>query len=60
MTPEKRSIVYTSVAGLVPVLVAAGYLTDALGQAVLNLVASGITVATLLLARKNTPVKKAK
>jgi NADH:ubiquinone oxidoreductase subunit 4 (subunit M) len=57
MTPEKRSIVYTSVAGLVPVLVAAGYLTDALGQAILNLVAAGIAVAALIMARKHTPKK---
>ena len=59
MTPEKRSIVYTSAAGLVPVLVAAGFLTDALGQAILNLIAAGISVYALLLAKRNVP-KKAK
>ena len=58
MTPEKRSIIYTSAAGLIPVLVAAGFLTDALGQALLNLLASGIAVAALIMARKHTPTKK--
>lgn len=55
MTPDKRSILYTSAAGIVPVLVAAGFLTDALGQALLNLLAAGISVAALLMARKHTP-----
>jgi len=58
MTPEKRSIVYTSAAGLVPVLVAAGFLTDALGQAILNLIAAGISVYALLLAKKHVPKAK--
>lgn len=58
MTPEKRSIIYTSAAGIVPVLVAAGFLTDALGQAILNLIASGIAVFALVLAKKNTPKKE--
>ena len=53
MTPEKRSIIYTTAAGLIPVLVAAGFLTDALGQAILNLVASGIAVAALVMAKKH-------
>ena len=57
MTPEKRSIVYTSAAGIVPVLVAAGFLTDALGQALLILLASGIAVYALLLAKHNVPKK---
>lgn len=58
MTPENRSIIYTSVAGIVPVLVAAGYLTDELGQAILTLIASTISVAALVMARVHTPVKK--
>jgi uncharacterized membrane protein len=53
MNASTRKTIYTTVAGLVPLLVALGFFTDEVGQAVLNLVASGLTVATALLARKN-------
>ena len=53
MSPEKRTIVYQLTAAIVPVLVAAGLLSDKLGQAILGLVASGITVAVALMAKKH-------
>jgi len=58
MTPEKRSIVYQLTAAVVPILVATGYVSDKLGQAILGLVASGITIAVALMAHRNTPKAK--
>lgn len=53
MTPANRKLIYSTAASVVPVLVALGFLTDELGKAILGLVASFITVASLLLAKNN-------
>lgn len=53
MNPKTREAIYTSVAGLVPVLIAGGFLTDELGKAILGLVSAGLTVFALLVAKKH-------
>lgn len=55
MKPADRKLIYSTAASVVPVLVALGFLTDELGKAILGLVASFITVVSLLLARANVP-----
>jgi uncharacterized membrane protein len=55
MTPKTREAIYTSVAGIVPVLIASGFLTDELGKAILGLVSAGLTVFALVVAKKHVP-----
>lgn len=55
MTPAQRKLIYSTAASIVPVLVALGFLTDDLGKAILGLVASFISVVSLLLAKANVP-----
>lgn len=55
MTPKTRSSIYSTVAALIPVLTALGFLTDELGKAILGLVSAGLGVAALLLAKKHVP-----
>lgn len=53
MNPKTREAIYTSVAGVVPVLIAGGFLTNELGQAILGLVSAALTVFALVVAKKH-------
>ena len=53
MKPQTRKNIYTITAAVVPMLVAMGYLTDAMGQAVIGIVTAALTVGVSLLARRH-------
>lgn len=53
MKATTRKNIYTIVAAVVPMLVAMGYLTDAMGQAILGIITAALTVGVSLLARRH-------
>ena len=53
-TPQLRKAIYAAVAGLVPLLVALGFLTDEQSQAILSSVAALLAFLASALAVNNT------
>ncbi len=53
-TPKVRRAIYAAVAGVVPLLVIAGLLTDEQSQAILTSTAAFLTFLTTLMAAQNT------
>jgi uncharacterized membrane protein len=54
-TPRTRKAIYAAVAGLVPLLVIAGIITDDQSQAILTSVAAFLTLGATMLAGANVP-----
>jgi hypothetical protein len=54
-TPKTRKAIYAAVAGLVPLLVIAGIITDDQSQAILTSVAAFLTLGATMLAGANVP-----
>lgn len=52
-TPRTRKAIYAAVAGLVPLLVIAGIITDDQSQAILTSVAAFLTLGATMLAGAN-------
>jgi hypothetical protein len=50
LTPKVRRAIYAAVAGLVPLLVLAGIITDEQSQAILTSVAAFLTMAATIMA----------
>lgn len=53
-TPKVRRAIYTAVAGVVPLLVIGGLLTDEQSQAILTSLAAFLSFAATVMAAKNT------
>jgi hypothetical protein len=53
MKAQTRKNIYTIAAAVVPMLVAMGYLTDAMGQAIIGIITAAMTVGVSLLARRH-------
>ena len=53
MKPQTRKYIYTIVIAIVPLLVTLGYLTDPLGQQILNVVGAILSVGAAAIAHKN-------
>jgi hypothetical protein len=54
-TPKVRKAIYAAVAGLVPLLVIGGLITDEQSQAIMTSVAAFLTLGATILAGANVP-----
>lgn len=53
-TPETRKAIYAAAAGLVPLFVALGFITEGQSQQILSSVAAGLAFFASLMAARNT------
>lgn len=53
MNPETRKIIYTTAAGIIPILISLGYITGPEGKNITDALAALIALATSVLARVN-------
>lgn len=54
-TPKVRKAIYAAVAGIVPLLILGGLITDEQSQAIMSSVAAFLTLSATILAGANVP-----